>query len=314
MRVRFWERKVGNMMDKMYRCVVLLATYNGESYIKDQINSIFSQENVDVTVLFRDDGSTDNTVSILNSIAGISQIKDNYPRNCGSASNFLILASRMKEYTECDYIFFADQDDIWLPNKMSAAIKKLNSGYSAYSGSFYQTNQYCDELSKKYVKKGFRDKQYGSLFRSPGPGFTFAFKADTFREIINSHYFANYFPMGTIRVKWHDWFIFCVAMDLGLNWYIDDEPYALYRIHSNNDTGRITNISTLLKRIKFALSGDFIDESFRINQFRKNEKMLQVYNNINKFWTALSRTERPISEKLFILLSYIVYRRKRRFK
>lgn len=301
------------MIDK-YRCVVLLATYNGEAYIKEQINSIFAQENVDVTIFFRDDGSTDKTLEILNSLPRVTQVKDSHLPNCGAASNFLLLANCIKDYTDFEYIFFADQDDIWFPNKMISAIKVLNQGYAAYSGSIYQTDQHCDVNSRKYVKKDFVDKQWGSFFRSPGPGFTFAFKAADFRKILLSPYFSRFFPVGDIRVKWHDWLLFCVAMDLGLNWYIDDEPYAFYRIHSSNDTGRITGLSSLLKRVKFALSGDFIEESYRVNQFRHNIEMRQVYTNTFKFLASLNKTERPLVEKFFVLLSYIIYRLKQKIK
>ncbi len=92
---------------------VCMATYNGEMFIKPQLESILAQLNTDDEVIISDDGSTDQTISILESIDD-ERIKIYHNRGekgfCGNFENALKLAKG-------DYIFLSDQDDIWLPGK-----------------------------------------------------------------------------------------------------------------------------------------------------------------------------------------------------
>lgn len=106
---------------------ILLATYNGEQFIRQQLDSLFAQSFQDFTILVRDDGSTDKTLEIVNAYSQkypsrISFIKDN-KKNVGATQNFGILL----ENSNSDYIFFCDQDDIWLPNKMEVSLEKMSA-------------------------------------------------------------------------------------------------------------------------------------------------------------------------------------------
>lgn len=101
------------------QCVeVLLATYNGERFLREQIDSILNQDYPNLRVLARDDGSNDETVSILNEYA--LRFPDRFritgvPGSVGAKDNFLLL---MRE-SSAPYVCFADQDDVWLPDKVS---------------------------------------------------------------------------------------------------------------------------------------------------------------------------------------------------
>ena len=107
-------------MDKVQ---VLLSTYNGEKYIKEQIESILNQKEVEIALLIRDDGSTDKTIQILEELAmnneNITVYKD---ENLGPARSFMDLIEKSDEY---DYYAFSDQDDVWKPKKLISAINKL---------------------------------------------------------------------------------------------------------------------------------------------------------------------------------------------
>jgi glycosyltransferase involved in cell wall biosynthesis len=105
---------------------VLLATYNGERFLREQISSILTQDYRNVCVLARDDGSSDGTVKILNEYA------ERYPARfrvmplspgTGSAKdNFLLLM----QASTASYICFADQDDVWLPDKVSRTKQEMD--------------------------------------------------------------------------------------------------------------------------------------------------------------------------------------------
>lgn len=116
-----------------YKIAILMATYNGEKFIKEQLDSIFSQtigEN-DITLIIRDDGSSDNTLSI------IKQYSDNYKiliindleNNIGPARSFWRLLKYADGY---DYYMFSDQDDIWDHDKIISSIKKAENYEEAF--------------------------------------------------------------------------------------------------------------------------------------------------------------------------------------
>ncbi|MFN8295973.1 MAG: glycosyltransferase family 2 protein [Chitinophagales bacterium] len=104
---------------------ILLATYNGGKFLREQLDSLFNQTFQDFTVLIRDDGSTDNTLQIIEEYqqkysAKISILKDD-KQNVGVTQNFNLLL----EKSTADYIFFCDQDDIWLNEKVEFSLKKI---------------------------------------------------------------------------------------------------------------------------------------------------------------------------------------------
>jgi glycosyltransferase involved in cell wall biosynthesis len=98
---------------------VLLATYNGARFLREQIDSIMAQDYGNIRVLARDDGSSDETVEILDQYAkrfpGCFRVMPASAPTGSAKNNFLLL---MKAST-AEYICFADQDDVWLPDKVS---------------------------------------------------------------------------------------------------------------------------------------------------------------------------------------------------
>lgn len=102
---------------------ILLATYNGEKYIKAQILSLLSQNHKDWRLIIHDDGSTDKTIDIIKELQKIDSridlIEDGI--KCGGAgANFMHL---LKNYTKSEYVVFCDQDDIWLESKVEELFK-----------------------------------------------------------------------------------------------------------------------------------------------------------------------------------------------
>lgn len=105
---------------------VLLAVYNGEKYLKEQIESILSQSFTDFKIIIRDDGSSDESGLI------IEEYCKNYPQKVfaldgkatgGAAKNFAALLEACDE----DYIMFCDQDDVWLPDKIEKTLSAMKT-------------------------------------------------------------------------------------------------------------------------------------------------------------------------------------------
>ena len=98
---------------------ILISTYNGEEYIEKQIDSLHSQSFKNINIIIRDDGSSDNTISILDSLAkkhgNIQLLLGN---NIGSSNSFLKLLG----YSSSNYVMLCDQDDVWLPSKVKQTL------------------------------------------------------------------------------------------------------------------------------------------------------------------------------------------------
>lgn len=124
---------------------VLLSSYNGENYIREQLDSILNQEGVEIQLLIRDDGSTDGTRSIL---AEYEQQWNNisviYGMNVGVISSFFLLLEQAGEYP---YIAFADQDDVWLKQKLKRAVERIEQTVSRKR----PRNSY-DGIGKEYIE------------------------------------------------------------------------------------------------------------------------------------------------------------------
>lgn len=110
-------------MDNQKHIAILLATYNGERYLREQLDSLFSQTFKDWTLYIHDDGSTDNTLEIVKEY----QLSHNniqilgYPSTGGAKNNFL----SMLRHVDADYYFFCDQDDVWAKDKVEISLTTM---------------------------------------------------------------------------------------------------------------------------------------------------------------------------------------------
>ncbi|MEG0962830.1 MAG: glycosyltransferase family 2 protein [Lachnospiraceae bacterium] len=102
---------------------VLLSAYNGEKYIKEQVDSVLQQTYSNLELYIRDDGSKDGTLEVLKQYQKQEKVHIIKGKNIGFIQSFFKLIS---ECGEADYYAFADQDDAWLPEKIAMAVERLN--------------------------------------------------------------------------------------------------------------------------------------------------------------------------------------------
>jgi glycosyltransferase involved in cell wall biosynthesis len=114
---------------------VVLGTYNGEKYLKEQIDSIFRQTYSNIELIITDDCSTDSTPAILREFAGKHANVHIYFKetNLGLVRNF----EKSVKYAQGEYIAFADQDDIWLPEKIQRLVDTIGNNMLIHSDSAY---------------------------------------------------------------------------------------------------------------------------------------------------------------------------------
>ena len=104
---------------------ILLASYNGEKYIAEQIESILSQTFTDWRLLIRDDGSTDNTPAIIESYAEKYPGKIEVVHDDKGGGNLVKNFFELLGHAEADYVMFCDQDDYWLPEKIRITLERM---------------------------------------------------------------------------------------------------------------------------------------------------------------------------------------------
>ena len=113
----------------MKKLQILMSTYNGEKYLSEQIDSLLNQTvmqrgEIELSILVRDDGSRDSTTEILRDYAQrYEQVRYVAEKNCGVIESFFRLVDLSDE--DADYLAFCDQDDVWMPEKMECAVKKI---------------------------------------------------------------------------------------------------------------------------------------------------------------------------------------------
>ena len=135
------------------RVAVLMSTYNGEKYLKQQIDSILNQRgDFQLDLLIRDDGSNDNTISILEEYTQTNKIHYYIGNNLGPAYSFLDLLINSHNY---DFYAFADQDDYWMPNKISVAISNLSNikGPALYFANAELVDSNLNSVGRNVYKK-----------------------------------------------------------------------------------------------------------------------------------------------------------------
>lgn len=110
----------------MKKTQILLSTYNGEGYLREQLDSILALEGAeDISLFIRDDGSTDQTRAILAEYEKHESIRVLYGENVGLNASMQILFENADR--DCFYFAYADQDDVWLKDKLSRAVRTLDA-------------------------------------------------------------------------------------------------------------------------------------------------------------------------------------------
>ena len=107
----------------MKKIAILMSTYNGEKYLRQQLNSLFAQDQEGISVWVRDDGSTDSTHDILEEFSSKGKLHWYTGENIRSAKSFMDLVNHVDGY---DYYAFCDQDDVWKPEKIKRAITLIS--------------------------------------------------------------------------------------------------------------------------------------------------------------------------------------------
>ena len=205
---------------------VIMSTYNGEKYIEQQLDSIFtSPQNIFLYV--RDDGSKDRTIEILKDyrIKHAVSIEVNEGKNVGSAESFL---TALRECPKADYYAFCDQDDVWIDGKLSAAAEQIGTTNQPvlWCSDYQVTDSDLHVMISSVLKQPVQDS-VRAVFYNNVPGCTMVFNWALMQELRK---------VNISNIRMHDIMAINVALITG-KVIFDKTPYVLYRQHGNSVLG-----------------------------------------------------------------------------
>lgn len=294
--------------------LVLISTYNGEKYLKEQLLSIFSQQEVNVHLLIRDDGSFDMTLKILNEFAlEYSNITVLYEENVGCAMSYNRLMSySLNSLPQYNYYAFCDQDDIWDDDKLICAInyleEKNENPLRLYTSSYRVVD---NQMKFKYIQSfNYKHTLGEALMMLNTLGCTMVFTKSLMEQAVKIGKVEEY---NFLTSPNHDGWLYLTAMVLNSYIYYDNESHINYRQHENNVVGATASSPvSRIKRILKSKGSKSLWASALLRTFnqidKRNENILSLNANykdsIKKKWKLVCSSEMKTNSTLI----NVVYR------
>jgi len=249
---------------------ILLATYNGEQYLREQLESIVHQEYESWVVRACDDASTDDTYDILKAY------QDKYPdkfilekneQGFGSAKkNFM----NLMKHSTCDYVMCCDQDDVWLPNKISLTLQKMKENEQGEIPVLVHTDLKVVDANLNVLSESFFEH---SNFRKE-----FELNEILIQNFVTGCTMMMNRPMVTLmsrvedcdQILMHDWVASILATSVGKVAFVDT-PTMLYRQHAINSVGaKKYGFALFLSKLKEAkMKQSLIDTTLQAAEIAK---------------------------------------------
>ena len=225
------------------KVLVLLATCNGEKYLRQQLDSIYAQEDVEVSIFATDDGSTDSTIAILEEYKKNHSLTIHHHGEPHEFTYNFIDAIFANKNTSFDYYAFSDQDDVWMKEKLSSAIEMLKkNSKSVYSSNLTIVNENLDGETLMNDDSIQRCNKYNAVFENVATGCTIVF-SKAFLDLL-----VRYYPK---NIYLHDYWVYLLAIYTD-NYVYDSRSFIKYRQHGCNQIGDSSKkgVKTYYKRFK----------------------------------------------------------------
>lgn len=217
------------------RVLILLSTCNGAAFLPDQLQSFLAQTHSDWVLLWRDDGSTDDTVAVVEAFAAgcdrCVRVRDPCGR-LGPAASFLLLLREARPMLRAtDLVAFSDQDDVWLPGKLARGVAALAAA-DPDAPTLYCARQVLVDEALRPVGHSRRLRRAAvfpaSLVQNVASGCTM---------MLNRGAVALVADGDPPAVTFHDWWCYLLVTAAGGRCLCDDAEVMLYRQHDGNCVG-----------------------------------------------------------------------------
>jgi glycosyltransferase involved in cell wall biosynthesis len=243
-----------------------MCTYDGEDFLEEQLDSIQNQDYKNWTLFVNDDGSKDATLKILKAYQkkwGLKKLHIRRGPKKGFQHNFLQIISDKK--INADLYFLSDQDDVWMPHKLSHTIKKISKLDPLKPILYCARTTYVSSDAKKILGQSdlflkppsFRN----AIVQSIAGGNTMAF---------NNHLKANVQNYPRAEVVSHDWWLYILNELKGGQTFYDHVSTILYRQHARSLIGANTGFIAKLRRLRLLLGGTYrVYNTMHLNAFNR---------------------------------------------
>lgn len=235
------------------KVAILLCTYHGQHYLAEQLDSFVAQTHANWEVWVSDDGSLDDTHTILEEYQQkwpASRLSVYFGPAEGFSANFLSLTCRAG--IEADYYAYSDQDDIWEPNKLARAVEWLETIPENIPALYCSRTRLVDANNNEIGLSPLFSKPpsfANALMQSIGGGNTMVFNNAT-RDLLRE-------AGKNLPVITHDWWAYMVVAGCGGKVFYDSEPTLRYRQHDGNLVGMNATWPARFKRIRMFWQGRF---------------------------------------------------------
>lgn len=285
------------------RVAILLTTYNGSKFLEEQLQSIIEQTHARWTLYVSDDGSSDDTLTIIESYQatlGGERVRLFHGPRRGFAQNFLSL---IRSPEVCgDYFAFCDQDDIWFPDKLERSLAQVPRVENAPA-------LYCSRT--RLIDEAGHEIGYSPLFDRP-PSFCNALVqslagANTMLLNPAARALLAQIPLEAPVVS-HDWLCYLLVSGCGGQVCYDPKPTLDYRQHGGNLIGSNSGFGDRLRRVRKMFAGTFRDWnrqnllalSYCASQFETHNRIV-----LDQFKSA---RDAGLLQRLYLLRRAGVYR------
>lgn len=254
----------------MKRILVLMATYNGEKYLREQLDSVFNQDGVAVSILVRDDGSSDNTCSILEEYSKEHRLTWYADQHLNVAKGYFALMQKAVG-TDFEYFAFCDQDDVWDKNKLSIAINSISE---IKGPALYYCGQRLVDGDLNFIAEHELNRERSLTTRfilSDFAGCTGVFNRKLLNDVVS--YTPDYMLM-------HDTWILKVCLALGGTVIVDPKAHMSYRQHGGNTVGLGRSLPAYLKQVHQYLEEYKVEPQMRELLKGYNDRIIPEYKKI----------------------------------
>lgn len=225
---------------------VLMSTYNGQSYLREQIDSVLRQNQVVPRILVRDDGSEDDTISILEDYSRQGLLRYTTGANVGPGLSFM---TQVWDAPRSEYYAFCDQDDIWLPDKLIAAVRTIGTVSPERPSLYFSALTVVDEKAQfvRILARSGVPTLGSAMVGNPGAGCTFVFNGEL-GELLRLH--------SSDFIGTHDSWTLRVCLAVGGVIFYDSNSHILYRQHDRNVVGLKSPRQRIWRRLARYASGE----------------------------------------------------------
>lgn len=230
-----------------------MGSYNGGRYIAEQLDTIANQTHRDWRVIASDDGSSDDTLQILEAYSlrwGDDRLKIRSGPGQGFCRNFLSMAAAQD--LQADYYAFSDQDDLWDSGKLERAIEWLKTIHSQVPALYCGRTRLADYAGNHFGLSSLFIQPPGlgnALVQNIAGGNTMVFNEAARKLLVAAG--------DNVIVPSHDWWLYILVSACGGVVKYDQEPMVTYRQHDKNIIGSNTGLKARISRIKRLISGQF---------------------------------------------------------